>query len=285
MMKKVMALIAFTFACNLLWAKPIIVGVIDTGINPSLKEANLMCDKGHKDFSNAFADDDDNSFLNDDSSSIDDDHGHGSNISGIIDQYAKGIVFSSTDTIEERIAKVKKLKSTKIDYCQLIIKYYSPRNTAGNMQALIEAFKYAVEQHVDIINYSGGGALFDAKEQAVVKDALDKGIVIVVAAGNEGEKLGAYYYRTVSAHHSVRRRYTYYPAMDDPRVIVVGNYTENGEPNVSSNFGPLVTAWEIGTNVISYSKRDGFLSSMTGSSQSTATKTGKLVRAMLLKNK
>jgi hypothetical protein len=88
-----------------------------------------------------------------------------------------------------------------------------------------------------------------------------------VAAGNNHQELG--------------KNGKYFPAMSDKRVIVVGNLQQPNIRAPSSNFGPIVNAWEIGVNSISYSVIDGQLSMMSGTSQATAIKTGKIIRSMI----
>jgi subtilisin family serine protease len=227
--------------------KPIVVAVIDTGIDQAMMSNNSLCDSGHKDFT---------------STGLNDRHGHGTHISGLIDQYAKGYIFSWGKD-NWHIDKIN------VDYCQIIIKYYDPKaQNSDNMRNTIEAFRWAIAQHVDIINYSGGGEVPSTTEKAVILEALNKGIKIVAAAGNEKSDIDK-----KSSH--------YYPAYYDKRIYIVGNLVEDGKHIAkSSNYGKSVNSWEIGTNVIS--KIPGHaVGTMTGTSQATAIKTGKLVHEML----
>jgi subtilisin family serine protease len=120
---------------------------------------------------------------------------------------------------------------------------------------------------VNIINYSGGGIEKSEKECSVVKRALDLGIKIVVAAGNEKQNIN---------------KQPYYPAMCDDRVIAVKNVDEVGNLIPSSNYtdtkkGSKELAAEKGKDVLSLlpGNRIGI---MTGTSQSTPTKTGKMIK-------
>lgn len=152
--------------------KEIIVAVIDTGIDPKhpFLKRNLHTISGDssvknygKDFSKGAKD------LNQPF----DDHGHGTHVSGII-------------------------KSVHPDVKILALKYYN-RNASGqdNLNSTIEALRYAVENNVDIINYSGGGPEPALEELKILKEAERKGILIVAAAGNEESnidvKANAYY--------------------------------------------------------------------------------------------
>lgn len=59
-------------------------------------------------------------------------------------------------------------------------------NGAGDMSNVIAAIKYATDYGVDIISMSLGGPGSPALHRAV-KDAVAKGIILVCAAGNEGD--------------------------------------------------------------------------------------------------
>jgi subtilisin family serine protease len=163
-------------------------------------------------------------------------HGHGTNIAGVIDEQLKGVY-----------------------YCVVVLKYYNPHSDdASNLTNTIKAINYATASGFDFINYSGGGVGRSDDEIAAVKKYLDAGGIFVAAAGNEN--------RDLDISH-------YYPAMDDPRVFVVGANGQNGKKLKHSNYGDRVNVWELGENV------DGNGLRMTGTSQATAIATGKLVRA------
>lgn len=229
--------------------KPIIVAVIDTGISDELKDANFLCKFGHKDFTGL---------------GLNDTHGHGTHISGLIDQYAKGLRLGKETTIAG-------LLNTKANYCQVILKFYNPSRfqESGNPKREVEALKYAINIHVDIINFSGGGLAPDPEENELIKKALDMGIKVVVAAGNERTEI------------SDPKQRCYWPACSDPRLFVVGNLShEGGGRAPSSNYGSIVNTWEIGTDLLSLADLTHG-AYMTGTSQATAVKTGKIVHEML----
>lgn len=238
------------------WAskvKKIKVAVIDTGIDPKLLKGNSYCKGGHKDFTDK---------------GLDDAHGHGTHISGLIDQYAKNYVFNDKPAF--------KMDEIKVDYCQIVIKYWHSNQdkTTDPLETSIKAIQYAIDQEVDVINYSGGGDAPSDKEKALVLKALNKGIKFVAAAGNgalnlENENIG--YDLDVKP---------YYPAMYDPRIYVVGNITKDNSIVTSSNRGKSVKYWEVGDRVLSRLPGSSY-GYMTGTSQATAIKTGKLIREML----
>lgn len=226
-------------SCSL---KPVIVAVIDTGLTLSNNEK--LCKTGHKDFSGFST-----------SSKVElsksgthqkgvvyptvdvpaDGHGHGTNIAGLIYKHA----------------------GPDANYCLLILKYWQPGiSGVSAIEATIEAINYATEMGAKYINYSGGGIEFNEDEAMAVSNFLDHGGTFIAAAGNEKSDLA---------------KVPYYPAMDDNRVIVVGNGTKE-KPAIHSNFGVRVDRWENGV------KQVGFGHTMTGTSQAAAIVTGKMLK-------
>ena len=239
------------------WAnkvKKVKVAVIDTGVDPKLLKGNSYCKSGHRDFTGQ---------------GLDDHHGHGTHISGIIDQYAKNYIFDGKS--------YSKIDSIEIEYCQIIIKYWDSSTDVNTdpLMATIKALRYAIDQEVDIINYSGGGNEESKEEKELIKEALDKGIKVVAAAGNGArDKNGSFKGYDIS-------KKPYYPAAHDPRIYVVGNITKTNTIVESSNTGNNVKYWEVGDRVLSRLPGSSY-GYMTGTSQATAVKTGKLVRETLI---
>lgn len=230
---------------------PIRVAVIDTGIGSNYINHSSLCSSGHKDFTKT---------------DIYDHIGHGTHIFGLIDQYAKGISLSNDD-------KPSLLEKTKVPYCQIIIKFFDssllPR--VDSLQAMKFSIRYAIDLKVDIINISAGGTNFDSEEALLIKEALDKNILVILAAGNNSQ------YLTQSPKNLAEGKY--YPAMYDKRAVVVGNGASPSNRSSTSNYGPLVSQWEIGVDRVSLGLHG--LSKMTGTSQSTAIFTGKFIRFAL----
>lgn len=224
--------------------KEIIVAVVDTGVDydhPFLKE-NLYLPNNKKvtaqtygmDFSKGTK----TKFRPSDS------HGHGTHISGII-------------------------RSVYPDVKILSLKYYNPRvKNKDNLDATVKALEYAIDQNVDIINYSSGGAGASIEELRVLKKAEKKGILVVAAAGNEASDI------------DVKDNF-YFPAsyrLDN--MITVINHDKKGSVNVSSNWGAKSADISAPGSRIKSSfpkARTGFL---TGTSQSTAFVSG--VAALLM---
>ncbi len=222
--------------------RPVIVAVIDTGFDfksdwkeemelyPSLRKPR-MCKYGNKDYTGL---------------GIEDHHGHGTHIAGTIAQYAYGA-----------------------NYCLVMMKFFDKdKDNLNNMALELKSLQRAINLKVDIINYSAGGKEKNNVECKLIKKALDAGIIIVVAAGNE---------------HADINKEPYYPAMCDDRVIAVANankdgiyaFTSNYTNNVEKNSRGLYK--EDGQGVFSVLPNNSS-GSMTGTSQAAAIRTGKIIK-------
>ena len=179
-----------------------------------------------------------NLILNNENKSLNDSSGHGTHIAGII---------------KSVFPKVKILP----------IKYYNENATGKeNLQKTIEAIQYAIKMKVDIINYSAGGDGASPMERQALEQAKDHGILVVVAAGNNGRDID------LAFNH-------YYPANYNlGNILTVINHNENIELSTLSNFGKMSAHISAPGNRIKSTyphNRSGFLS---GTSQATAFVTG-----------
>lgn len=231
------AFVTFSFSayaeqCNL---DPIKIAVVDTGFGYNFHgKGAKLCNTGHKDFSGV------NAFTEPNFSSVRvplDIQGHGTNIVGIIESY---------------------VRKAHVNYCIVILKFESGYTSYNGLHATVEAFKYATKFKFPYINYSAGGSMPSGDERKAVKDYLDHGGTMIVAAGNSGVNLDD-------------KGNGEYPAQYDKRIIVVGNLLSNGKKAPLSNYGSCVNRWEVGMNV------EGYGVVMSGTSQATATATGKIV--------
>lgn len=164
-------------------------------------------------------------------------HGHGTHIAGIIDSFGN---------------------AADVNYCLVILKYYDYKIRDSEVK-LLEAIKYATDIRADYINYSGGGISYSKKEKMAVKAYLDGGGKFISAAGNERSNID---------------KHPFYPAMDDPRVIVVGAVDANREKIPASNYGKNVKM-ELGKDIQVCDYKKCII--MSGTSQATAIFTGKLL--------
>ena len=211
----------------------VVVAVIDTGIHKDHKclKNNLWLNKGE--IKGNGIDDDGNGFIDDihgwnfkddikiknkngkvvhkNGTDIEDDHGHGTHISGIIS--ASGTDPKSPQCTIWGIAP----KGT----CIMTLKYFDETGK-DNVENTIRAIKYAVNNNAHIINYSGGGPGANPKEKAIIQKAADKNIIFVAALGNDGKK--------------INKNYKYYPASYElPNIIYVQNTNPQHDLTSSSN--------------------------------------------------
>lgn len=250
LMNKFLYLIAITIILILVTvlsanAATTVVAVIDTGYdfdstwNEHLKKVDSdgyllrkpkICKSGSQDFTG---------------SGIKDTNGHGTHVAGIIAKFAEDA-----------------------DYCLVILKFFS-NNFSDNATPSAKAIKKAIELKVDIINYSAGGLSKMKEECDLIKKALDSGIQVVVAAGNESSNIN---------------KNPYYPAMCDDRVVAVSNVDDYGNLGPSSNYtdrkkGSRELAEEKGVEVWSLLPGNK-IGAMTGTSQAAPTRVGKMIKKM-----
>ncbi|EQC51907.1 S8 family peptidase [Bacteriovorax sp. DB6_IX] len=222
--------------------KEIVVAVVDTGIDPNhpfLKD-NIYVPNGASSSTNYGIDFSKGRKY---ATRPFDTHGHGTHVSGIV---------------KSVFPKVKILP----------LKYYN-RTASGkdNLDSTIQALKYAVDQGVDIINYSGGGPEPDLEELEILKKAERKGILIVAAAGNEESNID-------------NKKNAYFPASYKlSNIITVTAHDQNLQVLSSSNYGKVsVDIAAPGSRIKSAVPRSR-ANFLTGTSQATAFVSG--VAAML----
>ncbi len=217
--------------------RDVVVAVIDTGIDPThpFLAKNLVVTKGKPSVMN-YGIDFSKSKVN--KNQPYDEHGHGTHVSGII-------------------------KSVYPNVKILALKYYNPKASGqDNLNSTIAALRYAVDQNVDIINYSGGGPEPALEELKILKEAERKGILVVAAAGNEESNIDI-------------RSNAYYPASYGLKnIISVTAHDKDLQVLSSSNWGKKsVDIAAPGYRIRSAlpKGRSGFL---TGTSQATAFVSG-----------
>lgn len=233
-MMKILAIAFLILAstASTIFAKTIVIAVIDTGIDAASN--SKLCKFGHKSFVKSLP------------NPLQDTVGHGTHVAGIIAKTAG-----------------------QGNYCIVSIKYHNPDGVGmENSYNLAKSIQYATDIKVDFMNISAGGKGPASYERDAIERALDSGIKVVVAAGNE--------------HDDLDKDCNYFPACYDTRIILVGNLENNQTLASSSNYGNRITRWEIGQYVMS-TLPGGHTGYMSGTSQATAVATGKLVRNALRK--
>ncbi|WII71403.1 S8 family peptidase [Bdellovibrio sp. 22V] len=244
-------------------SRDIVVAVIDTGIDVKHEDmaGNLWRNPGEtgkdaqgRDKATNGIDDDGNGFVDDvygwnfvsNNNKLDDNHGHGTHIAGIIGAQA---------------GNGKGITGIAPEVSLMILKYYDPK-VAGtdNLKNTVASIKYAVKMGAHIINYSGGGTEFSQEEHDAIAEAEKKGVLFVAAAGNE---------RSNSDQHH------YYPADYKLRnIISVTAIDPSTQVLASSNYGvETVDIAAPGQNILSCLPGNSY-GYMTGTSQATAFVSG-----------
>lgn len=236
--------------------KPVVVAVIDTGLDikhPRLARS-IWVNPGETGFDSAGrdkgrngVDDDKNGFIDDvngwnfhgESNDLEDRQGHGTHIAGLI---------------------VEAAGRTPIRLMPL--KFFDMRPARQNsLDHAVAALAYAIQMKVDIINFSAGGRRPSDRERSLLSQAERLGILVVAAAGNDGLDAD---------------RDAYYPAAYPfENIISVTSVDAKGQLSRFANRGRLtVDLAAVGEDVLSLSPGGG-LRRMSGSSQATATVTGR----------
>jgi subtilisin family serine protease len=231
---------------------PVVIAVVDTGVdydNPLIQKY-LWTNPGE--IPGNGLDDDHNGFIDDvhgwdfvrQSPIPTDNHGHGTHVTGIIIQ----------EILKQQAAGHE-------NFVIMPLKYYDSKFSFSNTLAnTVRALEYAVKMGAHVINYSGGGNQYSSTERLAIEKAMDKGILVVAAAGNEGENMD---------------RQKFYPAgYNLPNIIAVTAVDSDGEVLPTSNYGAeSVELAAEGKNIRSWIQGNK-ISLMTGTSQATAFVTG-----------
>ncbi|GIP35565.1 S8 family serine peptidase [Paenibacillus sp. J2TS4] len=155
-----------------------------------------------------------------------DDNGHGTSVAGVLaavsdnDQGVSGLLWN---------AKIMPIKALESD-------------GSGDEDKLGEGIRYAVDNGARIVVLSLGLNKPSEYMKNIVKYAEDKGVLLVAAAGNEGNAVK-------------------YPAAY-PTVIGVGGISNDLQPHRRSNYGPeldIVAPWNVFTTTLGggYGSKEG----------------------------
>lgn len=244
-------------------SRQIVVAVIDTGLDINHEDVknNLWTNRGEtgtdskgRDKRLNGVDDDKNGFIDDvhgwnfvsSNNKLNDNHGHGTHIAGIIGAEAnngRGIVGIAPEV------------------SIMVLKYFDPQSPgADNLKNTIRSIQYAIDNGAQIINYSGGGLEYSQEEHDAIDRARLKGVLFVAAAGNE---------------KSNSDKIPYYPAdYGLENIISVTAFNPSQEVLSSSNWGVhTVDLAAPGQNILSLLPGNAY-GFMTGTSQATAFVTG-----------
>lgn len=182
--------------------------------------------------------------------------------SGNVDLTGEGI--RDTNGHGSNIAAIIAKNMNPETHCIMVVKWW--HDSKIHNRSLFAAVDTAIENGANYINMSLAGYVPDKEEERSIRKALRVGVTVVVAAGNESSDLGVVC--------------DVYPAcynFNSRRFFVVANYVD-GQPYMSSDFGGPVNAYENGVAITA----GGY--TMTGTSQSAAKFTNKLIRGLVPRN-
>ncbi|MBL3649297.1 serine protease Isp [Bacillus sp. RHFS10] len=199
-----------------IWAKGV------KGKNVKIAVLDTGCDISHPDLKNQVIGG--KNFTDDDGGKedvISDYNGHGTHVAGTI----------AANDSNGGIAGVAPEASL------LIVKVLGGANGSGQYEWIINGINYAVEQKADIISMSLGGPNDVPELEEAVKNAVKNGVLVVCAAGNEGDG-------------NERTEELSYPAAYN-EVIAVGSVSVARELSEFSNANKEIDLVAPGENIVS----------------------------------
>ena len=210
------------------------IAILDTG-----------CDINHPDLKGRiiggrnFTDDD-----NGDENNFSDYNGHGTHVAGTIaaEENGAGVVGVAPEA-------------------ELLIVKVLDGSGAGSYTGIISGLKYAIEQNVDIISMSLGGPINNPLLHVTIIQAVSKGILVVCAAGNDGDGDGT------------TDEYAYPGSYNE--VISVGAVDLNRNSSRFSNSNKEVDLVAPGEKILS-AYLDGGYATLSGTSMATPHVSGAL---------
>lgn len=204
--------------------KPVVVAVIDSGIAVNHED---LVGRIHPDGYN----------FHGKNTNVDDNNGHGTGVSGMI-VATSGNQRGITGIAGSFDVKVLPLKISDV-------------SGTSYVSDTIKAIDYAIEKKVDVINLSLGSDESSNAENSAIQRAIQAGITVVAASGNEAEEgnpIG-------------------YPAAYD-HVISVGATDKQNRRSVFSNYNSFVSVVAPGTSVYTTDVGNSYRA-MTGTSFSS----------------
>ncbi|MDZ8104517.1 MAG: S8 family peptidase [Nostoc sp. DedQUE12a] len=155
----------------------VVVAVVDTGVDHNHEDlrnniwtnANEIADNGIDDDGNGYVDDNYGWNFSGNNNNTLDGNGHGTHVSGTIagenNNYGvTGIAYNA------KIMPVKVLNDSG----------------SGSYNSIAKGIRYAVDNGADVINLSLGGRYSNRTLESAINYASSKGVVVVMAAGNDG---------------------------------------------------------------------------------------------------
>lgn len=208
------------------------VAVIDTGVTV-IPETSGQVIAGYN-------------FVNN-SNNASDDNGHGTFISSIIASKSNNSVGIAGINDRVSILPIKVLEA----------------DGSGYLSNLIQGIQYAIDQNASIINLSLASTAYDTGLNNIIEKAYQRGIIIVVAAGNSGNNITS---PSIS------------PLNNDGNknwVVGVGAVDNRGNRPSYSNYGLGIDVVAPGDNILGYNQNNT-LEYRSGTSIATAVVSGVL---------
>lgn len=234
----------------------VVVAVLDSGLKLDHPEFNGRIWENQNEVFNGI-DDDNNGYIDDvngwdfanNDNNPTDDHGHGTNVTGII-----GVNSNNSNGY------------SGVDWnCKLMIGKILDENNSGFYSWWTEAIYYAVDNGANIINMSVGGSSFSSSMQDAIDYAYNNGVTVVACMMNENNNV------------------TYYPA-GYQNTIAVGSTDANDErsspffwsSSSGSNYGNHIDVVAPGNYIygLSYQSNSNYNTYWGGTSQATPLVTG-----------
>jgi subtilisin family serine protease len=276
-----MIYILFLLECCLIQAaEPIKIVVLDTGFKQNSYYSIPVCSGYHYDSTQ--------DIFGSTSLVPIDEHGHGTHVVGVINQFILGLPLTKELPQQINLENLDKISKIKKDgYCFVIVKYFTKTNKIPILNSWVKALK-----HIEtipgklIINISGGGSDSYEEEKVFVRKMLAKNNRIIAAIGNEYSNKLAYYPAKdygVTAVGSME--ITDKKKVDKSMLLSVvefKNQTIYVYKNKYSNYGLSKILWRFG-GLYSGGLNDDIVF-MYGTSQATAMETGLTVKTMLEQN-
>lgn len=218
-------------------SRPVRVGFVDTGADcnhPDLA-ANLVSGCGFDAVS---------------STSPEDNDGHGSHTMGLV-----GAVMNNSNGVSGLVGNAIELHAIRVINVN-----------SGSVTTAYNGIQYAIDQNLDVINVSLESSTRQTLIEQGVQEAVAAGIVVIVAAGNQGEVLGT---GTFSSPAMIGKS-------TDGAITVGSTDVKSGLMSTYSNYGDMVEMGAPGAydSYISMivggllsTSRDGTYEKMMGTSQ------------------
>jgi len=231
-------------------SRQVLVGVIDTGIasdHPGLLN-QIALNSGEVPGNSI--DDDQNGYIDDelgwdfvhDDEIPEDEHGHGTHVSGLI---AGRMLDGTSMGPASSVAKLVIAKGLGV-------------GGRSNSLDLARAVTYAVNRKAEILNCSWGGGFATQVLRDAITYALSEGVIVMMSAGNSSLDLD---------------KSKEFPKMI-PGLTLVASSDEKRAKSNSSNFGRFSVDWAVPGDRMLSTTKDGRYGEMSGTSMANALSSG-----------